>query len=81
MSDNNFVEQHPSWAAIGLLPIKTGVLYAAGDLLQFSHDTVTVSVLHYWPGVNGSTRANWLIKADVFYYVEDHLDGTASQRH
>ena len=75
MSDNNFVEQRPSWAAIGLLSIKSGVLYVAGDLLPFSQDIIIV------PGVFGSTRVNRLIKADMFYYVETHLDGSASRRH
>jgi hypothetical protein len=76
------VEQRPSRAAIGLLSIKSGVLYAAGELLSFSHgDYITVPVVHFWPGVNRSTRVNRLIKADMFYYVEPHLDGSASRRY
>ena len=44
MSENNFVEQRFSWAATGLLSIKSGVLYAAGDFLLFSHD-LTLNLL------------------------------------
>jgi hypothetical protein len=41
-TENNFVEQRPSPTANGLLVNTSGVLYAAGDMLAFSHDLIIV---------------------------------------